>query len=762
MFMRAKSGPAPDVTIPDDLYVMLVRALFSNMPALILGSVATTLCCITTAVVCDHAVVRGVAALAPVLGLIRVLQVKRFRTAAEPMSVVDARQWENRYTIGAAAYMGLLGIWTLSVYLATDDAFPRVLALTATIGHALGIATRNFSFKFGTIAQLVTGFIPLFATFIVAGGAFVLMIPLVLLPLLLFIWGSAARLRETFLSAVLSDRKSKTVAARFDTALNNMSHGLCMFDANGLCVVVNERLMQILGVDSAAISLGMSKSTVLRTLGERRLFSGKSARRLRQALTSSNSDSSIVVETRDKTWLELTTRATPDGGSIIVVQDVTERRNAERVIDRMARFDSVTGLPNRRYFEDRLSSTILQSRETHERIAVLFIDLDDFKQVNDSLGHHAGDQLLTIVGERLKSVMRGSDTVARWGGDEFVVLLSPSVGSAHVAAIADRIIKEISRPCDIKGYEVSVGASIGIARLPDDGTASEELLSKADMSLYAAKAEGRNRWRTFETAMDDRVKGRLALENDLRQAVAEDAIHLHYQPIVDVRTRKMVGVEALARWTHPVRGPVPPAEFIPIVEELGLIDRLGTAVLRKACKFAGTLPPNLRMSVNLSPTQFWSGRIVDIVASALRDAGLRPSQLELEITESTLLDSRADTRDALESLRHLGVRIALDDFGTGYSSLSYLLNFPLHRVKLDRSFTMAIGNDERASILIESIAQMCTDLGMSVVIEGIETEQQVAFIIRSGLISEAQGYLFSRPLPEQEILRLATEAALAA
>ncbi len=302
-----------------------------------------------------------------------------------------------------------------------------------------------------------------------------------------------------------------------------------------------------------------------------------------------------------------------------------------------------------------------------------------------------------------------------------------------------------------------VGVSIGSASAPGDGSTPEAILSNADMALYAAKGEGRGHWRAFEKSMDAKIQIRRLIELDLRAAVANDAIEVYYQPIIAVGTGEVAGFEALARWNHPVRGRVSPGEFIPIVEELGLMEELGASVLRRACRACASWPSGISVSVNLSPVQFRNGKVEQTVLDALAEAKLAPERLDLEITESTLLDDRGSTRATLETLRKLGVRISLDDFGTGYSSLSYVLAFPLDRIKIDRSFTIGLGLQERASILVESVAQMCARLGMSVLVEGVETDLQLRFIERVGSISEVQGFYFSAAVPELEARKMVAD-----
>ena len=568
--------------------------------------------------------------------------------------------------------------------------------------------------------------------------------------------GYSNRLRANFMAVVAAQQRAATLAARLDTALNNMSHGLCMVDALGRLILTNDQALKIFGVRPGRDLVGENVGSILRGLSQNGVIAQAQLNRLAQALFRDDEDGAdfvVPLETRDGRAFEVTVHRMKSEGSVVVIQDVTERRNAQNEINRMARFDAVTDLPNRRCFEEELALALRSDRPTAE-LTVMFLDLDNFKQVNDSLGHATGDKLLAEIARRLGGIVGPRDLVARWGGDEFVILHRHSGGQTDTPALARRIIEKIGRAVVVDGSEVIVGASIGTASAPDDGTTPDVLLSKADIALYAAKADGRRGWRAFEREMDTKIQVRRLVELELRIAVANGAIDVHFQPIVDVRTRRIVSFEALARWRHPVRGAVSPAEFIPIVEEIGLMEEFGACVLWRACEACASWPDGVSVSVNLSPSQFRSGNIEAIVDRALNATNLRPDRLDLEITESTLLDDRGDARRTLEALRGRGCRISLDDFGTGYSSLSYLLSFPLDRVKIDRSFTMGLGIQERASILVESVAAMSRKLGMTVLIEGVETERQMRMIEQLGTIAEVQGFLFSPPVARPDALAL--------
>ena len=451
-------------------------------------------------------------------------------------------------------------------------------------------------------------------------------------------------------------------------------------------------------------------------------------------------------------------RATRAVGTFI---DITRRKAAEHQIEHMALHDALTGLPNRTLFRDRLNHELARTDRHGGAFAVLTLDLDRFKAINDTLGHPAGDALLRTVAARLRSVVRDGDTVARLGGDEFAMIVGrlDQPGDAHLTA--QRAIDVLGLPVDLDGHAVSVGATIGIAIGPGDGCDPDELFKHADLALYRGKAAGRNTYRFYEPGMDALVATRNLLELDMRDAIVRGDFTLHYQPVVDLKRGRIAGFEALMRWDHPVRGTISPGEFIPLAEETGLIVPLGTWVLNEACRQATTWPGALRVAVNVSPVQFHGAGLEQAVLAALRDTGLPPDRLELEITESVLLQDGDGVIACLHRLRTLGVRVALDDFGTGYSSLSYLRRFPFDKIKIDRSFIREIGDPDTAAI-VQAIIGIGERLGTSITAEGVETQAQLDRVTEEGC-TEVQGYFFGRPTPVLDlpalILRLGATAA---
>jgi diguanylate cyclase (GGDEF)-like protein/PAS domain S-box-containing protein len=435
---------------------------------------------------------------------------------------------------------------------------------------------------------------------------------------------------------------------------------------------------------------------------------------------------------------------------LVAVVDVTERKQAEARIAYMAHHDALTDLPNRVLFHERLDELLARVRRSGENLAVHCLDLDHFKGVNDTLGHPIGDELLKTVAQRLRGCLRDSDLVARLGGDEFAVVQWPVSSPTEASAMATLLIDVVSKPYEVHGHEFVVGASIGIALAPHDGDTADVLLRNADMALYRAKAEGRGTAHFFEPEMDRRIQARRMLELDLRKAFANGEFELYYQPLISLNTNAVSGFEALLRWHHPERGMVPPIEFIPLAEEIGLIVPLGEWVLRTACAEAIRWPGDFKVAVNLSPAQFRSRGVIKAVLTALAYSRLPADRLELEITESVLLGETDANLATLHQLREIGVRISMDDFGTGYSSLSYLRCFPFDKIKIDRSFVSELSERPDCLAIIRAVAGLGLSLGIATTAEGIETREQLERVRAEGC-TEVQGYLFSAPRPASEL-----------
>ena len=532
-----------------------------------------------------------------------------------------------------------------------------------------------------------------------------------------------------------------------DAALNNMSQGLVLFDKDRRVVICNRRYMEIYGLTSDQVQPG----TPISDLIQHRLALGLKVRsergdyvrtRVEGAIASANA----FHEFADGRTIAYAIRPLPDGGGVATHEDVSEQRRIEARMQHMAHHDALTDLPNRVLLRERLEDALKGSAP----VAVLWLDLDRFKEVNDTLGHATGDALLKAVTERLLGCVRDRDTVARLGGDEFAVIQTGAGQPLGATTLALRIIEAISAPYQINDHQVVVGASVGISVAPDDATDADQLLRNADLALYRAKNEGRGTYRFFELGMDARMHARRQLELDLRSALANHGFELHYQPVFNLDTNNITAFEALLRWNHPERGSISPTEFIPLAEETGLISAIGAWVLQEACKQATTWPDSIRVAVNLSPLQFKYSDLVQLVAGALHSSGLTAARLDLEITESVLLENTDKTVAMLDDLHELGVRISMDDFGTGFSSLSNLRSFAFDNIKIDRSFIQGLGESEQCSAIVQAVAGLGAGLDVTTTAEGVETADQLEWVRAFGII-DVQGFFLGLPVPAAEV-----------
>jgi len=539
----------------------------------------------------------------------------------------------------------------------------------------------------------------------------------------------------------------------FDVALNNMAHGLAMYDADFRIIVCNNRYHEMFNLSPEIARPGRT----VREVFEHSLAVGN-YRHTKLTMKEIYDDYVAQLKAGDTVLhrhladgrvIRVAHQSRAEGGWVAIYEDITERHRAEASIAHMARHDALTQLPNRVLLREKMAEGLASVERTAESMAVFYLDLDNFKGINDTLGHPIGDKLLGTVADRIRSVVREEDTIARLGGDEFAILQRNS-NPVAAGALARRLVQLISEPTEIDGQEINTGVSVGIALAPSDGNAADHLMKCADLALYRAKAEGRGTFRFFEQDMDARIQQRRALEVDLRRALSAGEFSLAFQPQINLASNNLVAMEALLRWNHAERGPVPPSEFIPLAEEMGLIVPLGEWVLRHACAEAANWPDPIKVAVNLSPVQFRNRGLVTTVTQALAAARLAPHRLELEITEAVLLQDDEATVSMLHQLRALGVRISMDDFGTGYSSLSYLRSFPFDKIKIDRSFIKDIERNRDSAMIIKAIASLGQSLGIETTAEGIETQEQMDIVRRAGC-TEMQGYLASPPRPAADV-----------
>jgi diguanylate cyclase (GGDEF)-like protein len=572
--------------------------------------------------------------------------------------------------------------------------------------------------------------------------------------------GEMARAVDVFRAQAVKDlhreAELQQTNSRFNAALTHMSQGLCLYDGAERLLVVNQRFLEIYGLSAERVAAGCCFRDVLDAMDAAgHLPLGTCVDVLSAAwstrLASCIGGSMLQTLANGRT-VAISYEPTAEGGWVATYEDVTERQLADKQVVFLARHDGLTRLPNRVLFHERVEQALAQvGRGT--QAAVLCLDLDRFKAINDTLGHSIGDLLLQQVADRLQACVREVDTVARFGGDEFAIVQIGLDSPADAELLARRIVDALGRPYDLDGHHVVIGTSVGVTLAPNDGNHLDALLKNADMALYRAKLEGRGTYRFFEPEMDDRLQARRALELDLRDALATGQFEMFYQPLVNLTSDQICGFEALMRWHHPTRGLVSPAEFIPVAEEIGLIVPLGEWALNQACMEAASWPGSVKVAVNLSPVQFKSGNLVQAVNNALDRSGLSAQRLELEITETVLLQNNKTTLATLHDLRDLGVHIAMDDFGTGYSSLSYLRSFPFDKIKIDQSFVRDLCAMPDSIAIVRAVATLGSSLGMMTTAEGVETHEQLAQL-RVECCTEVQGYLLSRPCPSSDVADL--------
>jgi diguanylate cyclase (GGDEF)-like protein len=546
---------------------------------------------------------------------------------------------------------------------------------------------------------------------------------------------------------------------RIDAALSNMSQGLAMYDGEAKLLIWNDRFISMYRYDPADIRVGVPLRELMRLRAQNGTFVGNPdhyADNLQTKIKIGQLTSQFV-ELPDGRTVSIARQPMPGGGWVATHEDVTERRQAEMKIAHMARHDALTDLPNRVLLRERLSEALAHV-ENGQQLAILYFDLDLFKNVNDSLGHPIGDELLRIVAERLRGCVHESDTISRVGGDEFCIIQTGVGDASDAERLARRIAEAIRTPYDLHGHSVVIDVSIGIALAPADGDDANELLKNADMALYGAKADGRGIYRFFEPTMDARMKERRALEVALRRAFERGEFELYYQPVLNLDQDEVRSCEALLRWHHPERGMVSPVEFIPVAEEIGLIVALGEWVIRSACMDAAQWPDDICVAVNLSPTQLASKGLLPAVLGALASSRLAPHRLELEITEAVLMQNSETTLRTLHQLRALGIRISMDDFGTGYSSLSYLRSFPFDKIKIDRCFIKGLGDSSEADAIVHAVAGLAESLGMTTTAEGVETRQQLNLVRDLGC-TDVQGFYYSPPVPVRELTEILAKKA---
>ena len=731
--------------LPPELYASHVEALFSSSGTFMVGVAGSSSMLIVAGIASKIATLEVLGCLVLAIGAVRLWLMRRFASVQPELDAAGLRRWEVKYIIGGSASLALLGFSVLIAFGSAENDFARLATIAVIMAYLVGTPGRSFASPLLVNVQIVVAAIPVLAGLALAGGWYVWIDVLVMVPFFVALKAISSRLNAIFVAAVTKASELSRLATRFDIAVTNMPQGLAMFGEDGKVGIVNSRLLEMLSINPTTWSADATVENLtaaLRQVGD--------AEPLSRLLVDPHppAHENIATVSGGRSFGLRLQRV--NGGGVLLVEDVTARVSAEREIRHLATFDTLTGLMNRRAFLDAVEH---QRKFQNGTSILLFVDLDRFKQVNDTLGHVVGDRLVSAVASRLRSIAEPGDVLSRLGGDEFVLYRLASLGQAEAEVTASNIIRCLSEPYSLEGQRVTVGASIGISVTRELQPDIDELLREADLALYRAKAKGRGVYRVFESSMKVDAEARRQTEEDLRSALPRDELEVFYQPIYDARSGRVVTCEALVRWRHPTRGLVSPAEFIPIAEEAGLISRIGEWVLMQACADCAAWPEAIAVAVNFSAVQFQRGDVVALIRQGLENTGLSPQRLEVEVTESLMLEDAVGTATVLNAVKSLGVKLVLDDFGTGYSSLSYLQSLPFDKVKVDQSFLRGVDRGGRAALLLRNIERMCSDMNMEVVMEGVETQEQMRLIVEVSNISLLQGYLLGRPVPAVEIKR---------
>ena len=742
--------------LPEPLYKSVVHELYDDLRALIVGKLAVYL---SLGVICyktGHPTLAFLAMLLVLTGFIRLYRFRQFGKVAErEMSMAEYRLWEKSYALWGAVFITLLGIFDFVTFAVIPDQTVQLYVIAMSMAYVIGISGRNFASSAIVRTQVICMCLPIVAGLMLFGDVYHAVLGLMLLPFFLALDSIATRLRNMLFNAVLTAIDNKTIADRFDVALSNVSHGFAMFDESGRIVVENSRFAVLAGYSDGTKLVGTmleemppSKATVGPNPGL-----GSDLGKAFKKCLEKGAHAQFTHVLTDGRVVETKYNPMQTEGGVVVLEDITERVNSEEEIRRLASYDPLTHLPNRRFFMSEVDRQ-LDGINGLEPCSFFFIDLDNFKDVNDSLGHAVGDKLLCSIALRLRSKMPENALACRFGGDEFVLVAPGKLDREYCGELATALIDEINKPIFIDGHSLRIGASVGIAQCPNNGKDASQLLKVSDVALYDAKARGRGVYSFYTDELGDLIRDRRMIETELRKAIENRQLELYFQPLIDIEKNRISTCEALLRWNHPERGTIPPSVFIPIAEEIGMISELGEFVLNEATRQCCLWPGDVRVAVNVSSLQFKQSDVRATVRAALRNSGLSPKRLEIEVTESVMLDSVEKTVATLSRISKDGIRISLDDFGTGFSSLSYLHALPLDKVKIDRSFIANIQADKRSLILLGGVTHLSKQLGLSITIEGVETQEQMEILCSTVHVDEMQGYLFGRPVPAKDILAL--------
>jgi diguanylate cyclase (GGDEF)-like protein len=744
-------------------YVSIVRSVYDNRRAMLLGSLVCIFGAVACAIKTQSPLFWAIAVCFVLQAVYRYVDMTLFlRVKIDPQDVETAARWEMRSTYGAVAWATLAGFWCFTSFAIVRDSATEIIAMVATIGCLVGIVARNFG-----LDRMLTIQLAIVATFVAAGlslrdDPYHWVLAAFMLPMIVSFRFLAADVRAILLSAVHGRVEASRLAEELDTALDTMQHALCMLDANGTIALVNDRALVTFDDVAPGKWVGRPFGDFITAAATSGRMPASAADELTRVVTRQE-DGKVLMRLPHDRHFEVTV-SSRQGRTVLLFEDISERIKAAERITFMARFDALTGLVNRGYFTELAQDDLdrWHHRKGKDLATLMIIDVDDFKHVNDTQGHLVGDKLLVDAARRLERALGEKSIIARLGGDEFIVYRGGVRTPEQVFDDAQAVLAAFRPPFDLLGEHLSVNVSIGMVSSANRTDDLSVLMTKADLALYRAKSQGKAQCQMFRDDMDVEYRYRQRLKLELRDAIANGGLTLAYQPVVDLRTRRVVGCEALARWHHPELGTIPPSVFIPIAEESGLISEISRWVLNTATAECHNWPDEVRVAVNISARDLRSGDVAQMVGTALAASGLPPHRLEIEVTETAVIEEREAAGVIFKTLTAQGIGIALDDFGTGYSSLSYLQALPFTKLKIDRSFVIDIASNPRALKLLTNVARLGKDIGLTVTAEGIETDEQLTLITEHTQVDQIQGYLFGVPLPRREVFELIVRMASSA
>ncbi|MEO0329936.1 MAG: EAL domain-containing protein [Pseudomonadota bacterium] len=730
--------------LPDGIYASVVQSLYADARSLFVGILTLTIAPIILFLKSGDHFQLVFSCLFMIFGVLRMLLAREYALKVDNNTSRKLyTNWESKYLYSSSIYVALLGLWFITSVAQTKDPFAGVLSLSLSLCYMIGIIGRNFGSERVVVAQVTIASVFIIVGLAMSGGYYNVILAAFLIPFFVAIRMMSARLREMLLSAAINAEENHTIAKRFDTALENVAHGVAMFDRSGKITVANERFLELTELNE--------RNVVGKNLSQLEIPNAVFTQNI-ETFLGSNTSHQFCFQLDDKQIVEVDYNAM-EGGGVVVLSDITERMISERAIRNLANFDPLTKLPNRRCFMNEVDKRLVKDGKL-EACAMLFLDLDKFKEVNDALGHAIGDKLLQAVADRIKSLIRSVDMVCRFGGDEFLIIVPGEIDIPRCSHLCEEIIQELNKSYQIEQYTIDISASIGISMAPRDGNEPDVLLQHADVTLYHVKASGRGTYAYYSSDLGKAIQLKRELELYLREAIENEALEVHFQPLVNISQSRVTTCEALVRWTNEKHGRIPPDKFIKIAEEANLIHQLGVFVLRESMLECLKWPEHVDVAVNVSSIQFHRYDIYATLKELLEETGLPGHRLQIEVTESVMLENVEDAANTLSRIAELGVKISLDDFGTGFSNLSYLHKLPFDKIKIDRSFIQDGIIEPRSFTLLKGVVSLIKSLGLSVVLEGIESEDQLRQLTKCVGVDEVQGYLFSRPLPQEDITKL--------